>query len=79
MMKSLIILGSTGSIGVQALEAAEKNGFRITALAARGNISLLEAQARKFKPEIAAVFDKSAADDLKLRLGDTDVKVLSGE
>lgn len=79
MMKSLIILGSTGSIGVQALETAEKNGFKVTALAARGNISLLEAQARKFKPEIAAVFDKSAADDLKLRLGDTDIKVLSGE
>lgn len=78
-MKRLIILGSTGSIGVQALEVAERNGYKVTALAAGKNTELLEKQARKFKPDIVAVSEKQAANDLKIRLADTDVKVLSGE
>lgn len=78
-MKRLIILGSTGSIGVQALEVAERNGYKVTALAAGKNTELLEKQARKFKPDIVAVSEKRAANDLKIRLADTDVKVLSGE
>ncbi|MGN0492918.1 MAG: 1-deoxy-D-xylulose-5-phosphate reductoisomerase [Acutalibacteraceae bacterium] len=78
-MKRLIILGSTGSIGVQALEVAERNGYKVTALAAGKNTDLLEKQARKFKPDIVAVSDKQAANDLKTRLADTAVKVLSGE
>ena len=79
MMKKLIILGSTGSIGVQALEVAGRNGYKVTALAAGKNTDLLEKQARKFKPDIVAVFDEEAAKDLKIRLSDTSVKVLSGE
>ena len=78
-MKKLIILGSTGSIGVQALEVAERNGYKVTALAAGKNIDLLEKQARKFKPDIVAVSETQAANDLKTRLADTDIKVLSGE
>ena len=78
-MKRLIILGSTGSIGVQALEVAERNGYRVTALAAGKNTRLLEKQARKFKPDIVAVSDESAAQDLKIRLQDTDIKVLVGQ
>lgn len=78
-MKKLIILGSTGSIGVQALEVAERNGYKVTALAAGKNTDLLEKQARKFKPDIVAVSDEAAANDLKIRLADTSVKVLSGE
>lgn len=77
-MKKLIILGSTGSIGVQALEVAERNGYRVTALAAGKNTELLEKQARKFKPDIVAVSETQAANDLKVRLADTYVKVLSG-
>lgn len=77
-MKKLIILGSTGSIGVQALEVAERNGYKVTALAAGKNTELLEKQARKFKPDIVAVSDKQAANDLKVRLADTDIKVISG-
>ena len=61
MMKKLIILGSTGSIGVQALEVAGRNGYKVTALAAGKNTDLLEKQARKFKPDIVAVFDEEAA------------------
>ena len=78
-MKKLIILGSTGSIGVQALEVAKQNGYKVTALAAGKNTELLEKQARKFKPDIVAVFDEKAANDLKIRLADMPIKVLSGE
>lgn len=77
-MKKLIILGSTGSIGVQALEVAERNGYKVTALAAGKNTELLEKQARKFKPDIVAVSETQEANDLKVRLADTSVKVLSG-
>ena len=79
MTKKLAILGSTGSIGVQALEAAERNGIKITALAAGRNIKILEEQARRYKPETATVFDEAAAKDLAVRLADTGIKVLSGE
>ncbi len=77
-MKELIILGSTGSIGTQSLEVAEQQNYRVTGLAAGGNIELLEAQARQWKPQAVAVFDEAKAKDLKIKLADTDVKVLSG-
>ncbi len=78
-MKRLSILGSTGSIGTQALETCEKNGWEITALAAGRNVKIAEAQARKFKPQFVAMFDKDAAAELKIKLADTDIKVYSGE
>lgn len=78
-MKSLIILGSTGSIGTQALDVCRRDGYKVTALAAGSNIELLEKQAREFKPSFVAVFNENAAKDLKVRLADTDIKVLSGE
>ena len=79
MMKRLSVLGSTGSIGTQALEVAEKNGWRITALAAGRNVTLAEEQARRFKPRFVAMYDKSAAKELEIKLRDTDTKVISGE
>ena len=78
-MKSISVLGSTGSIGTQALEVAEKEGYRVKAFAAGKNIGLAENQARLFKPEIVAMFDEKAASDLKIKLKDTDIKVVSGE
>lgn len=78
MSKVLTILGSTGSIGTQALDVAEKRGDRIKALVAGKNSAVLEAQARKFKPEVVALFDEAAAKDLTVKLSDTDIKVLSG-
>ena len=60
-MKELIILGSTGSIGTQALEVARRDGYKVNALAAGSNIKLLEEQAREFKPSLVAVFDENAA------------------
>lgn len=77
-MKSLIILGSTGSIGTQALEVCERQGYKVNALAAGGNIQLLETQARKFGVKLVAVSDENKAEDLKIKLRDTDIKVLSG-
>lgn len=77
-MKNLIILGSTGSIGTQALEVCRRDGYKVTALAAGSNIELLEKQAREFKPLTVAVFSEEKAKELKIRLADTDIKVLSG-
>ena len=77
-MKKLIILGSTGSIGTQSLEVAKKEGYEIVALAAGSNIKLLEQQAREFKPKYVAVGETAAAEELKIKLKDTSVKVLSG-
>ncbi len=77
-MKSLIVLGSTGSIGTQALEVCRRDGYRVTALAAASNIEILEKQAREFKPIKVAVFNEEKAKELKIKLSDTDIKVLSG-
>ena len=78
-MKKLSILGSTGSIGTQTLEVVRSNkDIKVTALAAFRNVDAIEAQAREFKPELACLFDAAAASELKVRLADTDVKVVSG-
>ena len=80
-MKRLIILSSTGSIGTQALDIvrANPNKYTVTALAAGSNAEILEKQAREFDVKTVALFNEKAAADLKVRLADTDVKVLSGE
>lgn len=78
-MRSLAILGSTGSIGTQTLEVAASCGHRVAALTARHNIDLLEQQARTFHPILAAAADPTAAAALASRLADTDIRVLAGE
>ena len=78
MEKSLIILGSTGSIGTQSLTVARQNGWRVTGLAAGSNVDLIEQQVREFKPLKVALFSEEAAKDLKARIADTDTAVLSG-
>lgn len=77
-MKSLVILGSTGSIGTQALEVCRRDRYKVNALAAGGNIDLLEKQAREFSVKAVAVFDESKVNDLKIKLADTDIKVFGG-
>ncbi len=79
-MKRLIILGSTGSIGTQALDIVRANPhkYTVTALAAGSNAELLEKQAREFGVNTVALFDETAAIELKTRLADTNIKVLSG-
>lgn len=78
MTKRLVILGSTGSIGTQALDVAKSQGYTVTALAAHSNAKLLEEQIREFHPRAAALFDEAAARDLRLRVADLDVEILSG-
>lgn len=77
-MRSLVILGSTGSIGTQALEVAQQAGYRVIGLAAARQVDLLEQQIRAFKPSVAAMYDEKAAAQLRLRVADLPVKVLSG-
>lgn len=78
MSKKVSVLGSTGSIGTQALEVCEKHGMEITALAAHSSIALLEEQTRKFKPEFVCIYSEDKYSELKQRLEDTPVKVLCG-
>ena len=78
MVHNLSILGSTGSIGTQTLDVARKLNMNVTALSAYGSVELLEQQIREFHPALAVVFDEKKADDLKIRIADTDTKVLSG-
>ncbi|MBR3753814.1 MAG: 1-deoxy-D-xylulose-5-phosphate reductoisomerase [Clostridia bacterium] len=76
--KIISVLGSTGSIGEQALDVARLHGYRINALTAARNVHIVEKQAREFKPVKVAMADEDAANELKIRLADTDIKVLSG-
>ncbi len=78
MTGRISILGSTGSIGRQALDVAEKLQIPVAALAASRNVGLLEAQCRKFRPELAVLYDEAAAEELKRRLSDMNIKVASG-
>ena len=78
-MKKIAILGSTGSIGTQTLEIVdENNDLSVTALAAGSNIELLEKQIRKYRPALAAVWSEEKARQLKERVADLPVEVLSG-
>ena len=79
MIKKISVLGSTGSIGTQTLEIARYNqDIGITALAAGSNVELLEKQVREFHPKIACLWKEEAARELKRRIRDLDVKVVSG-
>ncbi len=79
-MKKTAILGSTGSIGTQALEVARAypEDIRITALAAGRNVDLMEKQIREFSPSLAAMWEEAAAEDLKRRCADLPVRIVSG-
>lgn len=78
-MKKITILGSTGSIGTQTLEVVEHNqDMEVTALAAGGNIKLLEEQIRKFRPALACVWEEDNARALKLAIPDLDIRIVWG-
>ena len=78
MVRSISILGCTGSIGRQTAAVAEHTGIRVAALTANRKIDLLEQQARKFKPSFVAVYDEEAAKAFKLAVADTPIRVGSG-
>lgn len=78
-MKKIAILGSTGSIGTQTLDIVSKNDdLQVVGIAAGRNIDFLEKQIRQFSPRLAAVGDEKKAQELKLRVQDTDCKVVGG-
>ncbi len=78
-MKKIAILGSTGSIGRQTLDVArEQKDIEVVALCARRSVDLMEAQIREFRPRRAVMWEEDAAADLRTRVRDLDVEVLSG-
>ncbi len=78
-MKTIAILGSTGSIGTQTLDVVRSNGdIRVAALAAGRNIELLERQIREFRPRIAAVWSEEDAKSLRIAVADLPVTVVAG-
>ena len=78
MVRSISILGCTGSIGRQTAAVAEHLGIRVAALTANRKIDLLEQQARLFKPSFVAVYDEDAARAFRIAVADTDIRVGSG-
>ena len=79
MTKALSILGSTGSIGTQSLDVARKCGYSVEALTAFSDTKGLEEQIREFHPKTVALVSETAAKDLKVRVADTNTKVLTGK
>ncbi len=79
-MKKIVLLGSTGSIGTQTLEVVSSYPERlsVTALAAGSNVEKMEQQIRQYKPSYAVMWTQEAAADLRDRVKDMQVKVLSG-
>lgn len=78
MSKVISILGSTGSIGRQTLEVAQELGLQVAAITAHKSVDLVEAQARAFHPKLVVMMDGQAAQELKVRLSDLDVRITSG-
>lgn len=78
-MKNIAVLGSTGSIGTQTLEIVRANDdLNVVSLAAGSNIEMLEKQIREFKPQIVCVYNEKKAEELKIKVSDTDVKIVTG-
>ena len=73
MTENISILGSTGSIGTQALKVCEQLDIKVSALTANSNVDLLEEQGRKFKPKLAVMGTEEKAKELRIRLADTRV------
>ena len=77
--KVVSVLGSTGSVGEQALDVADKFGYKVTSISANKNFKRVEEQARKFNVSFVAMADEEAAKELSVRLADTSVKVFCGD
>ena len=79
MTKTIAVLGATGSVGMQALEVARAGGYKIDFISAGTNSALAERIAREFKPSFVAMADVRAANELKFRIRDLSIPILSGE
>ena len=74
----LVVLGSTGSVGEQALDVARAHGIRVRGVTAHRSIAAVEKQIREFHPDYAVLTDTVAASDLAIRVADTGTRVLAG-
>ena len=79
MIQNISILGSTGSIGRQTLDVCDGLGINVVALTAGQNVHMMAEQCKKYRPKLAVMADKSAAEELKSRLQDKDITILYGE
>lgn len=79
MERTIAVLGSTGSVGIQTLDVAARQGYRVDALAIGNNVALCEEQIRKFRPSVVGVRDEQAAKDLKTRVADLPLRLIVGE
>lgn len=79
-MKNIVLLGSTGSIGTQTLDVVRsyKEDLHVVALAAGSSVEMMEQQIREFLPSYAVMWSEEAAKDLKQRVSDLQVQVLTG-
>lgn len=78
MERTISLLGSTGSIGRQSLDVIAACGMQVAALTANRDVERMEEQCRRFRPALAVMMDGGAADDLRVRLADTGIRVASG-
>ena len=77
-MKNIVILGSTGSIGTQTIDILDSIDAKVCAISVNTNIERAEQQARLLQPSLVAVYDEKKASELKIRLADTGIRVVSG-
>ena len=77
-MKKIAILGSTGSIGTQTVDILPSIDAEVVALTTNRRINLLEEQARALHPKMVCAMDENAARELKIKLAETDIEVLTG-
>ena len=77
-MRTISLLGSTGSIGRQSLDVIAACGASVAAITANSSVELLEQQARQFHPKLVVCYDPAAASDIRTRLADTNIRVASG-
>ena len=78
MNGSIIILGSSGSVGTQAADVARAHNIKVDAITAGKNVKVAEEQIREFKPRFCAMADETAARDLAARVADTGTKIFAG-
>ena len=78
-VRTVAVLGATGSVGTQALDVCAARGYRVDLICAHRSVNEMETLARRFLPRVAVMTDEAAATDLRTRLSDTSVTVLGGE
>lgn len=77
-MKTISLLGSTGSIGTQSLDVCRMHGYKIKCLTANSQVDIMENQVREFRPELVCMMNPDSAKELKDRIKDTNTKVVCG-